>query len=386
MNSKIISLYKNKLSEINKLSQTRKLVLTSRNNNSVVTRNEKTLISFSCNDYLGLSKNIEVIKASIRATKKYGSGSGASRLVSGNNPLYEKLEHLLATYKKSEDACVFGSGYLTNTGIIPALSSNKDILLYDELSHSSTNIGIKLSSAKSMKFKHNDSNHLESLLKKHRQKYFHCFIFTEGVFSMDGDRGKIKELAFLANKYDASIILDDAHGFGVLGNGRGSLHEYTPIPEILIQMGTLSKAIGSYGGFVTASKTIIRLLHNKARSLIYTTGLPPGSLAASIKSLEIIMSNSKITHKPYQYAKLFCEIAKLPAPESSIVSIIMHSEENAIKASKLFEKYGYYIGAIRPPTVPKNTSRLRFTFSSAHKKKDVINLAEHAKNILKRLN
>ena len=386
MNSKIISLYKNKLSEINKLSQTRKLVLTSRNNNSIVTRNEKALISFSCNDYLGLSKNKEVIKASIRATKKYGSGSGASRLVSGNNPLYEKLEHLLATYKKSEDACVFGSGYLTNTGIIPALSSNKDILLYDELSHSSTNIGIKLSSAKSMKFKHNDSNHLESLLKKHRQKYFHCFIFTEGVFSMDGDRGKIKELAFLANKYDASIILDDAHGFGVLGNGRGSLHEYTPIPEILVQMGTLSKAIGSYGGFVTASKTIIRLLHNKARSLIYTTGLPPGSLAASIKSLEIIMSNSKITHKPYQYAKLFCKIAKLPAPESSIVSIIMHSEENAIKASKLFEKYGYYIGAIRPPTVPKNTSRLRFTFSSAHKKKDVINLAEHAKNILKRLN
>jgi len=386
MNSKIISLYKNKLSEINKLSQTRKLVLTNRNNNSIVKRDKKTLISFSCNDYLGLSKNKEVIKASISATKQYGSGSGASRLVSGNSPLYEKLEHLLARYKKSEAACVFGSGYLTNTGIIPALSSNKDILLYDELSHSSTNIGIKLSSAKSIKFKHNDTNHVESLLKKHRQKYFHCFILTEGVFSMDGDRGKIKELAFLSNKYDASIILDDAHGFGVLGDGRGSLHEYSPIPEILVQMGTLSKAIGSYGGFVTAPKTIIKLLHNKARSLIYTTGLPPGTLAASIKSLEIIMSNSKITHKPYQYAKLFCEIAKLPIPESSIVSIIMHSEENAIKASKLLEKYGYYIGAIRPPTVPRNTSRLRFTFSSSHKKKDIINLAKHTKNILKRMN
>ena len=386
MNSKIISLYKNKLSEINKLSQTRKLVLTNRNNNSIIERNDKKLISFSCNDYLGLSKNTEVVKASISATKKYGSGSGASRLVSGNNPLYEKLELLLATYKKSEDACVFGSGYLTNTGIIPALTSNKDILLYDELSHSSTNIGIRLSSAKSIKFKHNDSNHAESLLKKHRKKYFHCFILTEGVFSMDGDRSKIKELAFLANKYDASIILDDAHGFGVLGNGKGSLYEYNPIPEILVQMGTLSKAIGSYGGFVTAPKTIIKLLHNKARSLIYTTGLPPGTLAASIKSLEIIMKNSKITHKPYQYAKLFCEIAELPIPESSIVSIIMHSEKNAIKASKLLEKYGYYVGAIRPPTVPKNTSRLRFTFSSAHKKKDIISLAEHTKNILKGIN
>ena len=263
MNNKIISIYKKKLSEINQLSQTRKLVLTDRKNNLIVNRDDKNLISFSCNDYLGLSKNKEVINASIAATKQYGSGSGASRLVSGNNPLYKKLEYLLSKFKKSDDACVFGSGYLTNTGIIPALSSNKDILLYDELSHSSTNIGIKLSNAKSIKFKHNDMNHVESLLKKHRKKYLHCFILTEGVFSMDGDRGKIKELAFLANKYNASIILDDAHGFGVLGDGRGTLYELSPIPEILIQMGTLSKAIGSYGGFVTAPKTIIKLLHNK---------------------------------------------------------------------------------------------------------------------------
>jgi len=386
MNNKIISIYKKKLSEINQLSQTRKLVLTDRKNNLIVNRDDKNLISFSCNDYLGLSKNKEVINASIEATRQYGSGSGASRLISGNNPLYKKLEYLLSKFKKSDDACVFGSGYLTNTGIIPALSSNKDILLYDELSHSSTNIGIKLSNAKSIKFKHNDIDHVESLLKKHRKKYFHCFILTEGVFSMDGDRGKIKELAFLAKKYNASIILDDAHGFGVLGNGRGSLYELNPIPEILIQMGTLSKAIGSYGGFVTAPKTIIKLLHNKARSLIYTTGLPPGTLAASIKSLEIIMANSEITQKPYKYAKLFCEKAELPIPESSIVSIVMHSEENAIKASKLLEKHGYYIGAIRPPTVPKNTSRLRFTFSASHKKKDIINLAQLTKNILNRMN
>ena len=386
MNNKIISIYKKKLSEINQLSQTRKLVLTDRKNNLIVNRDDKNLISFSCNDYLGLSKNKEVINASIAATKQYGSGSGASRLVSGNNPLYKKLEYLLSKFKKSDDACVFGSGYLTNTGIIPALSSNKDILLYDELSHSSTNIGIKLSNAKSIKFKHNNINHVESLLKKHREKYLNCFILTEGVFSMDGDRGKIKELAFLANKYNAAIILDDAHGFGVLGDGRGTLYELNPIPEILIQMGTLSKAIGSYGGFVTAPKTIIKLLHNKARSLIYTTGLPPGTLAASIKSLEIIMANSEITQKPYKYAKLFCEKAELPIPESSIVSIVMHSEENAIKASKLLEKHGYYIGAIRPPTVPKNTSRLRFTFSASHKKKDIINLAQLTKIILNRMN
>jgi len=383
MNSKIISVYKNKLSEINKLSQARKLVTTSRENNLKVTRNKKQLISFSCNDYLGLSKNKEVIKESIKATKKYGSGSGASRLVSGNNPLYEELENLLAKYKKSESACVFGSGFLTNAGIIPALTSSKDLLLYDELSHSSTNIGLKLSNAKYIKFKHNDANHLETLLKKYRNKYFNCFLFTEGVFSMDGDRGNIKELALLANKYDASIILDDAHGFGVLGKGRGSLYEHNPTPEVLIQMGTLSKAIGSYGGFVTAPKTIIKLLHSKARSLIYTTGLPPGTLAASLKALQIIIKNPEITKKPYEYAKLFCKKAGLPIPDSSIVSKILYDEKNTIKASKFYENYGYYIGAIRPPTVPKNTSRLRFTFSSEHKKKDVIELAHLSKILFK---
>jgi 8-amino-7-oxononanoate synthase len=382
MNNKIISLYKKKLLEIDKLSQNRKLILTDRENNPVIIRSNKQLISFSCNDYLGFSKNKKVIEASISATKLYGSGAGASRLVSGNNPLYEKLENLLAKFKNTEAACVFGSGYLTNIGIIPALTSEKDLIIYDELSHSSTSIGIKLSSAKSIKFTHNNTEHVETLLKKYRKKFVHCFLLTEGVFSMDGDRGKIKELAFLANKYNASIILDDAHGFGVLGNGKGSLYEFNPIPEILIQMGTLSKALGSYGGFVTAPKEIIKLLHNRARSLIYTTGLPPGTIAASIKSLQIIINNTDITKIPYENAKLFCKLSGLPKPESSIVSIVMKSENKSIKASELLEDHGYYIGAIRPPTVPINTSRLRFTFSSLHKQKDIINLASLVKNLI----
>ena len=381
MNKKIISLYKKKLSEIKSLSQKRQLISTKRQNNSVVIRNYKTLISFSCNDYLGLSQNAQVIEASIKAIKKYGSGSGASRLVSGNNPLYEKLERLLANFKNGEAACVFGSGYLTNSGIIPSLTSNKDLLLFDELSHASTNIGIKLSNARSIKFKHNNLNHVEILLKKYRKKYKSCFLLTEGVFSMDGDRGKIKELAYLAKKYDASIILDDAHGFGVLGNGKGSQYELDPVPEILIQMGTLSKAVGSYGGFVIAPKIIIDLLHNKARSLIYTTALPPSILASAIKAIEIIQSRKSLVIKPYENAKLFCKIAGLPVPESSIVSIILKSEKNAINASKLLENNGYYVSAIRPPTVPINTSRLRFTFSAAHKKQDILNLSKLVKSL-----
>lgn len=381
MNNKIISIYKKKLSDIENLSQKRHIVNTIRKNNSFVTRNKKKLISFSCNDYLGLSQNSEVIEAGIKAIKKYGAGSGASRLVSGNNFLYEKLEQLLASFKNGEAACVFGSGYLTNTGVIPALTTNKDLLIFDELSHSSTNIGIKLSRSKAIKFKHNDMNHVEELLKQHRKKYISCFLLSEGVFSMDGNRGKIKELAYLANKYDASIILDDAHGFGVLGKGRGSQYELNPIPEILIQIGTLSKAIGSYGGFVVAPKAIIELLQNKARSLIYTTALPPSILASAIKSLEIIKRKKTLVNKPLDNAKLFCKLAGLPEPESSIITIILKSENKAIEASELLEKYGYYISAIRPPTVPVNTSRLRLTFSASHQKKDIKNLSKLIKNL-----
>ena len=381
MNNKIISIYKKKLSDIENLSQKRHIVNTIRKNNSFVTRNKKELISFSCNDYLGLSQNSEVIEAGIKAIKKYGAGSGASRLVSGNNFLYEKLEQLLASFKNGEAACVFGSGYLTNTGVIPALTTNKDLLIFDELSHSSTNIGIKLSRSKAIKFKHNDMNQVEELLKQHRKKYISCFLLSEGVFSMDGNRGKIKELAYLANKYDASIILDDAHGFGVLGKGRGSQYELNPIPEILIQIGTLSKAIGSYGGFVVAPKAIIELLQNKARSLIYTTALPPSILASAIKSLEIIKRKKTLVNKPLDNAKLFCKLAGLPEPESSIITIILKSENKAIEASELLEKYGYYISAIRPPTVPVNTSRLRLTFSASHQKKDIKNLSKLIKNL-----
>ena len=381
MNNKIISIYKKKLLDIENLSQKRHIVNTIRKNNSFVTRNKKKLISFSCNDYLGLSQNSEVIEAGIRAIKKYGAGSGASRLVSGNNFLYDKLEQLLASFKNGEAACVFGSGYLTNTGVIPALTTNKDLLIFDELSHSSTNIGIKLSRSKAIKFKHNDMNHVEELLKQHRKKYISCFLLSEGVFSMDGDRGKIKELAYLANKYDASIILDDAHGFGVLGKGRGSQYELNPIPEILIQIGTLSKAIGSYGGFVVAPKAVIELLQNKARSLIYTTALPPSILASAIKSLEIIKRKKTLVNKPLDNAKLFCKLAGLPEPESSIITIILKSENKAIEASELLEKYGYYISAIRPPTVPVNTSRLRLTFSASHQKKDIKNLSKLIKNL-----
>ena len=199
---------------------------------------------------------------------------------------------------------------------------------------------------------------------------------------MDGDRSLLKEIILLSKKYKFSIILDDAHGFGVLGNGKGSLYEIKPTPKIFIQMGTLSKSIGSYGGFITGSKKLIELIHNKARSLIYTTGLPPATIAASLKSMEIISKNNNLTKIPLNKAKLFCKILNLPIPESCIVTINLKKEQIALKASNYLEKNGFYVGAIRPPTVPINSSRLRFTFTALHKDKDIINLANLVKNVI----
>ena len=383
MNGSIIKIFEEKLENIAKLNQKRELIDSYRTTDSIIIRKKKKLISFCCNDYLGLTQNKDVIKASISATKKYGVGAGASRLVSGNNELYKKLENSIAKYKGEESACVFGSGFLTNLGIIPVITSSKDLIIYDELSHASTNLGIKLSSAKIIKYRHNDIKEIDLILKNNRNKYKNCFLLTEGVFSMDGDRSLLKEIFLLSQKYNFSIILDDAHGFGVLGNGKGSLYEIKPTPKIFIQMGTLSKSIGSYGGFITGSKKLIELIHNKARSLIYTTGLPPATIAASLKSIEIISKNKNLTNIPVNKAKLFCKILNLPVPESCIVTINLKKEQIAIKASNYLEKNGFYVGAIRPPTVPINTSRLRFTFTAMHKDKDIVNLANLVKNVMK---
>ena len=381
MENDVKHIFYNEIRKIKATSQLRILNESYRSRDSKVLRNGKRLISFSCNDYLGLTQNETLINASINAIKKYGTGAGASRLVSGNHPLYTKLENLISNFKLGESTCVFGSGFLTNTGVIPAIASKNDLIVYDELSHASTNLGIKLSKAKNIKFMHNDNNHVENILKKNRSQYRSCFLLTEGVFSMDGDTADLKALSFLAKKYNASIILDDAHGFGVLGEGRGSQFEFKPTPEILVQIGTLSKAAGSYGGFTVAPKIINDLMHNKARSLIYTTGLPPATVAASIAAINIIRTDKKLVKKPLENAVTFCKEAQLPMPQSSIVTLILGTEKKTLKASRIIEKEGFYVGAIRPPTVPPNTSRLRFTFCANHKKNEIIKLAKIIRNI-----
>ncbi len=242
-----------KLDDLQRRHLHRRLAETLREDGIWVERDGRRLMSFSCNDYLNLSQHPAIKQAAVAAIEKYGAGSGASRLVTGNHPLYAELEARLAAVKQTEAAVVFGSGYLANAGIIPVLIGSDGLVLADELSHACLFAGAQLSRGKVLTFRHNDLDHLRALLAEHRAAHEHVLIVTDGVFSMDGDLAPLAELNALANEYDAWLMSDDAHGLGVIGGGRGSSfagNTHVPVP---LQMGTLSKAVGAYGGYLCAS-------------------------------------------------------------------------------------------------------------------------------------
>jgi 8-amino-7-oxononanoate synthase len=339
--------------------QKRALTPSFRHDGVYVTRGDKKLLSFSCNDYLGLSQHPRVIAAAAAALKKYGSGAGASRLVTGDSPLYDELESLLSRHKETEAAVVFGSGYLANIGAIPALVGKNDLILADKLSHACIIDGARLSGATMLRFAHNNTAHCRMLLENNRAEYQNCLIVTEEIFSMDGDPAPLSELAGLTREYDAWLMTDGAHSLTCQKT------------EADIKMGTLSKAFGSYGGYICGSRTLVEYLKNAARSLIFSTGLPPASLAAAIEALKIINEEPGLAAKSLDNARLFTNILGLPPAQSSIVPLILEENDKALAASALLAEKGFLVSAIRPPTVPENTARLRFTFSALHTREQV---------------
>ncbi|MEQ9196269.1 MAG: 8-amino-7-oxononanoate synthase, partial [Parvibaculum sp.] len=300
----------------------RRLVETDRREGAIAYRDGRRLVSFCCNDYLNLSQNQTVKRAAVEATEKYGTGSGASRLVSGNHPLFRTLETRLAGWKQAEDCVVFGSGYMANMGIIPTLVREGDLILADELSHACLLSGSKLSGARVEIFRHNDMAHLESLLAEHRDAAEHCLILTDGIFSMDGDAAPVETMAEIAARHHAWLMTDDAHGIGVVGHeGRGSSFMGKTKAAVPLQMGTLSKAVGAYGGYLCASRAVCDLVRTRARTLIYSTGLPPGTAAAAIAALDVIRANPDYCRRPVEKARAFTRALNLPDPESPIVPL-----------------------------------------------------------------
>ena len=340
----------------------------------IVTRDGRALVDFCSNDYLGLAHDPAVKQAAARALEKYGAGAHASRLVTGNYALLDELEVKLAVIKGAEAACVFGSGYLANLGIVPSLMAGGDLILADELSHTCILAGTKLSGAKSLLFRHNDMDDLKRLLSEHRVAARHAMILTDGVFSMDGDLAPLPEIMTLAREHDAWVLTDDAHGLGVVGEGRGSAAHWRVKPDL--QMGTLSKAAGAYGGYVCGSHMVIDLLKTRARTLIYSTALPPAAAGAALKALGIIETDFARVASPLRKARAFAKLLGLPEPQSAIVPIVIGAPEAALEASAKLEEAGFLVTAIRPPTVPEGTARLRLTFSAAHRDEDIARLAE----------
>ena len=365
-----------KLGELERSSLRRALVDTTRVTGLWLLRHGRRLLSFCCNDYLNLTHHPAVKEAAIEALRIYGVGAGASRLVTGNHPLFSELEARLARLKETEAACVFGSGYLANLGIIPALIGAGDLVLIDELAHACLWAGARLARADVVPFRHADVGHVELLLAQLRRRHRRALIATDGVFSMDGDIAPLHGLAALAQRHDAWLMSDDAHGLGVVGGGRGSNFLGGAKADVPLQMGTLSKALGSYGGYICASAAVVDLIRNRARTVIYSTGLPPAIVAAAIAALDVIEREPAYAALPLAKAKAFARGAGLPEPVSPIVPVLLGEAEAALKASRLLEDHGFLVVAIRPPTVPEGTARLRLTFTAQHPDDEVERLAE----------
>jgi len=365
-----------KLRDLDAANRRRRVVDSARADGIWIERDGRRLLSFSCNDYLNLGQHPVVREAAIAAIRTHGAGAGASRLVTGNHPLYRALEARLAKFKGSEAACVFGSGYLANIGVIPALVGRGDLVLVDALAHACIWAGARMSGATAMSFRHNDTDHAAELLDRERARHRHALVATEGVFSMDGDRAPLAALSRIAAASDAWLLVDDAHGLGVLGQGRGSSFVGDEPIDVPLQIGTLSKALGSYGGYLCASEAVIDLMRSRARTLIYSTALPPASVAAALAALDVIARTPDLTALPLAKARRFTAALGLAEAQSAIVPVIVGDEAAALDASRLLDSEGFLVAAIRPPTVPEGTARLRLTFCAQHPDEAIDRLAE----------
>jgi 8-amino-7-oxononanoate synthase len=341
----------------------------------------KPYINFSSNDYLGLAGHPEVIKALCDGAQSWGAGSGAAHLVTGHSQVHHQLEEELAEFTGCERVLLFSTGYMANIGVVSALLSRGDSVFEDKLNHASLIDAGILSRAKLRRFPHHDISALTELLGQ--DSAGEKLVVTDGVFSMDGDIAPLPQLIKTAHAHNAWVVVDDAHGFGVLGKqGRGVVEHFNlPVNEVDVLIGTLGKAFGTFGAFVAGSDDLIEFLIQQARSYIYTTALPPAVAAATRCSLSILQQESWRREKLDVLINRFRQGAKqiglsLMDSQTAIQPVMCHESETALKVSAELRKQGFLISAIRPPTVPEGTARLRVTFSALHEEEHVDQLLD----------
>lgn len=357
---------------------------------NVVCDGRKVLLLCS-NNYLGLAGHPALAAASIDAVQRYGTSSGASRLVSGTMELHERLESAVASFKKCEAALVFNSGHAANTGIIPALIGRGDVVFSDRLNHASIVDGILLSGARLVRYPHNNLDRLAQLMEKHAGR--RSLIVTDAVFSMDGDIAPLSGLATLKRRYGAMLMVDDAHGTGVLGGqGRGSVDLLGVSADVDVQMGTFGKALGSFGAYTAVSAEMRELLVNRARSFIFSTSLPPSVLAASLAAVELVQTGEgeqlreRLRDNTHFFRTALLEAGfDIPDGTTQIVPVVLGSATATMQFSSMLLEEGFFAQGIRPPTVPAGTSRLRFTLMSTHTQEELAGAVEVISCIGRRL-
>ncbi|MCR3907150.1 MAG: glycine C-acetyltransferase [Tenericutes bacterium] len=339
---------------------------------AVIRLNGKDVINLSSNNYLGFANHPRLKKAATEAIEKYGVGAGAVRTIVGNMDIHEELDQVIAKFKHEEAATVFQSGFACNAGVIQAITSDKDLIISDELNHASIIDGVRLSKASRAVYKHSDMTALEQILKEKRAQFEQVLIITDGVFSMDGDIAKLPEIVRLAKKYNALTYVDDAHGSGVLGNsGRGTADHFGLHGQVDFIIGTLSKAIGVVGGYVAGSKASRDWLLHRGRPILFSTALMPGAAAAIIEAFKMLEESTEYTDRLWDNAKYFKN--KLVSSgfdighsETPITPIMIGEESKTIAFSKELLNRGVYVSGIVFPTVQKGMGRIRCMVSALH--------------------
>lgn len=323
------------------------------------------LLNLASNNYLGLSNSQELIQASTAGASTYGTSASASRLITGNYQPYDQLEELIASFKGQARALIVGSGYTANLCILTALADRETVIFSDRLNHASIIDGAILSRAKLIRYRHRDTDHLDWLIKKY-QNQPRKILITDSIFSMDGDLAPLEKIAHLCHKYGVLSIVDEAHATGVFGQGRGLAHHLGLEKDIDIHMGTFSKALGSYGGYIASDKDIIELIINQGRAFIYSTSLPPAVISANLAGVRKVMDN------PFAGAGLLEMAQELKdyltdlgfdtgLSSSQIIPVIFRKSQVVMNAMNSLTESGVYVAGIRPPTVPENTARLRIS-------------------------
>lgn len=352
----------------------------------------RSVINLSSNNYLGLTNHPRVKRAAIEAIERYGVGTGAVRPIVGNMDLHERLDTLIAEFKREEAAITFQSGFLCNVGTIPAVTDKGDLIVSDELNHASIIDGIRLSKADKAIFRHSDMDHLEAILKEKRHQYHRVLIVTDGVFSMDGDIAKLPDIVSLAERYDAMTYVDDAHGSGVLGeSGRGTVDHFGLNGRIDFVIGTLSKAIGVVGGYVAGKRVIKEWLIHRGRPILFSTALPPAAVAAAIEAIRLLMETTEFTDRLWENARYFkthlhamgFDVGKSETP---ITPIIIGDEAKTVAFSQHLFEEGVYVSPIVYPTVPIGTGRVRAMVSAMHTKKQLDTALEIIERVGRKLN